>query len=67
MLERIAQKKLFALKAEGPGVADSGDFALRPVTLGLLVHPLRRDRVDFYVGPQPGRASFSIGLNGPPA
>lgn len=47
--------------------SDSGDFALRPITLGLLVHPLRRDRIDFYVGPQLGRTSFHIDLHGPPS
>jgi hypothetical protein len=45
--------------------SDSGTFSLRPVALALLVHPLRGDRVDFYVGPQVGRTDFHLGLQGP--
>jgi hypothetical protein len=46
--------------------SDTGTLALRPLNLGLLIHPVLRDRFDFYVGPQIGRTDFHLGLQGPP-
>src|SRR6266545_3620277 len=46
--------------------SDSGVFSLRPLTFGVLVHPLRRGRLDLYVGPELSWVEYHIGLTGPP-
>jgi hypothetical protein len=45
--------------------SDSGRFSLRPLALAFLFHPLRQNRLDFYVGPQVAWVDFKVGLNGP--
>lgn len=44
--------------------SDSGYFDLEPIALGLLFHPWRERRVDFYVGPQIAWTRFNIGVEG---
>lgn len=46
--------------------ADSGTFSLRPISFGVLVHPLRSGRFDLYVGPQASWVLYDVGLDGPP-
>jgi hypothetical protein len=46
--------------------SDSGSFSLRPISFGVLAHPLRPGRFDFFIGPQLSWVVFDIGLKGPP-
>jgi Outer membrane protein beta-barrel domain len=46
--------------------SDSGSFSLRPLAVTFLLHPLRENRLDFYVGPQLAWVEFDMGLQGPP-
>lgn len=46
--------------------SDSGSFSLRPLAVTFLLHPLRHNWLDFYVGPQLAWVEFQMGLHGPP-
>jgi hypothetical protein len=49
-----------------PIASDSGTFSLRPVAVTFLFHPLRQDRLDFYLGPQLAWVDFQTDLSGLP-
>ena len=46
--------------------SDQGTFSLRPISITALVHPLRRERLDFFIGPQFSWVEFDRGLESLP-
>lgn len=41
-----------------------GDFGIEPVSLSLLIHPLRGGHFDFYLGPQVAWVRFNVDVEG---
>lgn len=44
--------------------SSAGNFVVKPLSLALLVHPLRQSRIDFYVGPQIAWVHYDVGVLG---